>query len=300
MVLGPDGASMADDIEPHLEDLGLPTGDRHDRPRSDHAFADGSHYKIEFLPEDIGEYRRLFDAADDHGVTVNRVTDTSGTVFASDERIREKCRLCRENDAELLLAPGLGERNDTSQQKSVGGMPMGTTRGMDALRDTVEEAQRIADLGCRGFVLFDPGVYTVCARLREAGDLPADTTIKLSSLLAVANAGTLAFWDERMAPRDSLNPVRDLTVPMLAAMRSVTARPLDIHAFWKDHVARTFDAPEIARVAAPVYLKNYRPGIDLEERLLHSASAVREIERTHPDLDQSPAGGDDLGIPAEP
>ena len=291
---------MDDDIEAHLEALGLPAGDRHDLPASDGRFSDGSAFKLELLPEGFGEYRELFDLAADHGVTVNRVTDTGGTAFDSDERIRKKCAVCRDHGAELLLAPGTGARNDTSQQKALGAMPGGGVRGMDAVVDAAREAERAADLGCRGFVLFDEGVYAVCRRLREAGDLPPETTFKVSSVHAVANPASLAAWTDRLGPRDSLNPVRDLTLPMLAAMRAATNRPLDVHAYWREHVARPLDAPGIVRAAAPVYLKNFRPDASLERRLLDSAALAREIGHAHSDLAQSSAGADDLGIPAAP
>ncbi|MGG7569430.1 hypothetical protein [Streptomyces sirii] len=73
---------------------------------------------------------------------------------------------------------------------------------------------------------------------------------------------------------DSLNPVRDLTLPIIAALRQSVAIPLDVHVDntkTSGGFIRTYEAPEFVRVASPVYLKTGSSAL-----VGHSTRATRE------------------------
>jgi hypothetical protein len=138
--------------------------------------------------------------------------------------------------------------------------------------------------------------------MRADGVLPSDTKFKISANVSIANAAAVRFWFDRLGAQDEINPVRDLTLPMIAAMRQVTDHPLDIHVFHRTTVARTMEAAEIVRIGAPVYLKNARfgQGVDLEQRMRQSVRVVDAIRRQRPEARQSTPGAKDLVVPAEP
>jgi predicted deacylase len=57
---------------------------------------------------------------------------------------------------------------------------------------------------------------------------------------------------------DSINPVRDLQLPMLAAIRQAIDIPIDLHTenpASSGGFIRHYEVPEMIRVAAPLYLK---------------------------------------------
>ena len=57
---------------------------------------------------------------------------------------------------------------------------------------------------------------------------------------------------------DSINPVRDLQLPMLAAMRKAIKIPIDIHTENPESSGgfiRHYEVPEMIRIASPIYLK---------------------------------------------
>jgi len=106
---------------------------------------------------------------------------------------------------------------------------------------------------------------------------------------------------------DSLNPVGDLSRPMLAAIRSVVTIPLDIWAIAFESFGgmnRLWEAGDIARVAAPCYFKvepgeseavMYNPWIDekyhedlIRHKVRHAAILNELAGVTNGDVSASP------------
>jgi hypothetical protein len=70
---------------------------------------------------------------------------------------------------------------------------------------------------------------------------------------------------------ERINPVRDLQVPMLAALRAVVSVPIDVHTDnppGSGGFIRVYEAPEIVRVAAPVQTL---PAVDSPRRRRQAA-----------------------------
>ena len=108
----------------------------------------------------------------------------------------------------------------------------------------------------------------------------------------------------------------DLTLPMLAALRSVANIPFDIHiTLWASMGGfnRVYETPEIARVASPCYFKieqgqhigTFLPWGSSEEELARlgrekirlAKNIIELISDVHPDLKLSKQGAADLKIP---
>ena len=292
-----------DEIRRYLKTLGLPTQDNHALPTSQKAFPDGAQFRMEELPTTPEEYERMFSLCDKHGFVVNRISDISGIMFNTEAQMLKKLELARQHGTEVFMGPGAGEKPyDTSQQAAVGAIAHGKIRGMDQMVYAISSMLHAAELGCRGFFLYDEGLLPIACKMRSDRKLPPETKFKISANLSIANASASRFWFEKLGPQDSINPVRDLTLPMISALREVTSNPLDAHIFWSNTLARTLEAPEIVRIASPVYLKNSRsgPGIGLEDRLAQSTCLVEWIQKQYPQAKQSKAGAKDLCIPARP
>lgn len=298
---------MSAEIRSYLADKQFPVGDDYERSDSERYYAGDSDFKIEMLPGSVEEYNTLLDQAETEGVQVNKIVDVTGTTFDSPKTIMEKCRIARKNDIQLLMEPGRGhEASDNSQQMASGAMPGGKLRGEEALVYTLSEMKRATDLGCRGFNLQDEGLLRVALQMRNDGVLPSDTVFKLSSAFQIANPASMQFWSNQLGPHDSINPARDLTIPMLSAIRDVTAQPMDIHAFWYQEIVRTPEMPEIVRVASPVSIKNFRtprPGkgsISIKDQFEQSIRVVRTIQEKHPEATQFKNDPSTPGVPDDP
>lgn len=293
---------QTEEIKNYLMELGLPGQDNHELPTSRKTFPDGAHFRIEEVLSTVEQYEKVFSLCDKYGFVVNRVTDVRGIIFDSDEEVLRKLELARHHGAEVMMGPGAGDQPfDISQQAEIGGMVQGKIRGMDQLLNTIQSMLWATELGCRGFLIFDEGLLLVALRMREAGRLPLETKFKISANISVANAAAVKFWFDLLKGQDEINPVRDLTLPMISAMRQVTDNALDLHIFHTTKIARIMDAPEIVRVGSPVYLKNARsgPALTIEDKTLQCFRVIETIKKYYPSAKQSKPGAKGIAIPCE-
>jgi hypothetical protein len=226
-------------------------------PESAGRFGDGrrSHFEIASV-EGPNVLRAVLAEADAQGIRVHRVSQGSGVMMLSDAELDEMVALGREHDVEVCLFLGPRGGWDAGGQALVNEAAAGVARGPEAVEASVAEADRACAHGIRSLLVGDIGVLDVLARLRASGDLPADLRFKTSAVMCAANPATAALFDRIGA--DTINVATDLTVPMLTAMRAVTERPLDLYIEAPDDLGgfvRTYDVPDIVRVAAPVHLK---------------------------------------------
>jgi hypothetical protein len=292
----------SEDIRMYLRGLDLPGGDENGLPTSSRLFPDGAHFRTEELPQTVEQYERTFAFAAKHGYIVNKITDVTGVMYDSDADLVSKCDLAREHGCELIVAPGGSESAfDISQQAEMGKLTAGKLRGMEQVFLATQSMVRAAELGCRGFILYDEGLLAVALKMRRDRKLPPATKLKLSSNLCIANPAAVQFWADLLAPHDGINPIRDLTLPMIAAIRAVTHVSLDLHLLWRGKIARIMEAPDIVRIAAPVYLKNaFGTQLSPEERCKYGLQVVQTINRYYPAAQQSAPGALDLAVPEKP
>jgi len=98
---------------------------------------------------------------------------------------------------------------------------------MDSVKHYLTDIERCIELGFRGFLVWDEGVLSLVNAMKQNGDLPEDVTFKVSIFAGHANPAGVKLVESLGA--GTCNPVADLTLPMLAAIRSVTSIPFDIH-----------------------------------------------------------------------
>jgi hypothetical protein len=276
-------------------------------PESAGRFGDGARYHFEIASvEGPGVLAAVLEEAGLAGVRIHRVSQGSGVMMLSDTALDEMAAIGRERDVEVCLFLGPRGGWDPGGQALVTDAAAGVARGPAAVEACVAEADRACAHGIRSLLVGDIGVLDVLARLRAAGDLPADLRFKTSAVMCAANPATAALYDRIGA--DTINVATDLTIGMLAAMRRVTERPLDLYVEAPDDLGgfvRSYDVPDIVRVAAPVHLKFglrnarsvYPSGGHLEEvavaqareKVRRAALAERLLRDLAPELVTSPA-----------
>lgn len=287
-------------INEFLIKFGLPEKDNYELPTSGKKFPDGAHFRTEELPKTVEDYEKLFTLCEKYDYTVNKITDTRGIIFDTEEEILKKLELAREHRVEVIMAPGAGERPfDISQQFAVGAMTPGKIRGMDQMVNTIRNMLYAIELGCRGFLIYDEGLLFIACKMREESIIPPETKFKISAVNSLANPSSIKFYCNFLNKNDSINPVRDLTFPMISAIREVTEIPFDIHIFWRSDIARSMDAHKIVRIGSPVYLKNARRSNSFNERFLQGVKAVQFIDKYYPEAKQSRSNANDLAIPVK-
>lgn len=253
------GDTALDRAKLFLSSLGLTPSDLMHLPDSTSRFPDGGSYRIE-IPT-INSLSACVAALDESTrlkIKINRITETIGIFRHLKQEIREWVSVCRDYGCELVMSPGPRATYDTSAtaQTVHGSRIAYRLRGQDQLSRAIADILRAVDLGVRSFLIYDEGMLWVLGKMRFLGNLPADLHFKISANCGHGNAASLKMLEELGA--DSVNPVRDLQLPMIAALRAVTRIPLDIHTDnppTSGGFIRFYEAPEIIRIAAPVYLK---------------------------------------------
>jgi hypothetical protein len=302
---------MFEDLRAFSKKLGLPEGDLNDLPTSGQTFPDGAHYRIEVPTVNSPDgLKGLLEQAAKHGITINRVDETWGIFRYTTAQIKEFLSVARENKVELNFSHGPRATYDTSATVL---SPQGVRisyrlRGMEQIYRAVEDIRRVIDLGGRGFLIYDEGLLWYLNEMRKEGKLPADIKLKVSAHCGHCNPVSFKLLESLGA--DSINPVRDLTLPMIAALRRAVKIPLDVHTDnppASGGFIRTYEGPEMVRIASPIHLKtgNSRVGAhgiqttaaDGRNMADQASIVVETMKKYFPQAIQSKPGAPDMAIP---
>ena len=287
-----------------LESIGLPRGDAYELPTSQKRFKDGGQYRFE-VPGIQGPkvMEALLEAIDSYGMYLHRVTQTQGIMRLTDAEIAKMVELAHKWETDLILAIGPRATTDTSASvHTEEGVRMGyRLRGQEQIIRAIEDVKRAARLGCRGFLLYDEGCLYVLNKFRAAGEIPKDCRFKFSAHAGHGNPCAAKLLEENGL--DSLNPVRDIQLQMMAAIRQAIDIPIDIHTENPKSTGgfiRHYEVPEMIRVAAPLYLKtggsvagthSWDTTVDEAKKRAKQCSLVkRMIDEYYPEAVWSPKG----------
>ena len=226
---------------------------------SNKTFNDGGQFRFE-VPgiQSPKTMEALLDEAQNQDLTIHRVTQTKGIMLLSDEDIIQMVDLAKNYGCELFLSVGPRATYDTSATvHSKEGSRIGyRLRGYDNLVYAIEDVKRAVSFGVRGILLYDEGLLYASNQMRIMGKLPKNLHFKMSAHAGHGNPASAKLLES--IGLDSLNPVRDLQIPMIASIRNAIDIPIDLHTENPKSTGgfiRHYEVPEFIRVAAPVYLK---------------------------------------------
>ena len=274
-------------------------------------FSDGGQYRFE-VPgiQSPKTMKALLEEAGKNDIFIHRVTQTKGIMMLTDEEIKEMVELAKDYGCELFLSVGPRATYDTSATvHTKEGSRIGyRLRGYDNLVYAIEDVKRACRLGVRGILLYDEGLLWVLNQMREESEIPSDVHFKLSAHAGHSNPAAAKLLEEMGL--NSLNPVRDLQIPMLAAIRNATDMVLDLHTENPKSTGgfiRHYEVPKFIQVASPVYLKtggsvaaNHNWDTTASEAIARIKQVVlvkRMIDEYCPDAIVSPDKSNDLAVP---
>lgn len=286
-------------------------------PNSEWRFTDGGQYRIE-IPSCEGPeaLAAVLEEVQRHDLSIHRVSQGSGIMLLSDQELRDMLEMGRRAKIEVSLFVGPRASFDVSPQPfTPAGKVIGCNlRGDSQLRFAVEDVRRGCALGLRSILVADVGLLWLLKQLKSAGDLPSDLVIKISLQFSITNRATAKVMEETGASTINVSP--DLSIEHMQSIRDAVRLPIDVYVEVPDNFGgyvRYFEAAEMIRVAAPIYLKLglrnapdiYPSGGHLQavavamcrERVRRAKLMVDMIERMYPEATASPPGAADLGIP---
>lgn len=278
---------------------------------SDKCFKDGGQYRFE-VPgiQSPKTMNALLKESFRNNIFIHRVTQTKGIIMLTDEEIAEMVNLAKTYGCELFLSVGPRATYDTSATvHTKEGSRIGyRLRGYDNLVYAIEDVKRACRLGVRGILLYDEGLLWVLNKMREEGEIPQNTHFKLSAHAGHSNPASAKLLEAQGL--NSLNPVRDLQIPMVAAIRDACGMSIDLHTENPKSTGgfiRHYEVPDFIRVAAPVYLKtggsvaaNHNWDTTEAEaiaRIKQVKLVKRVIDEYCPEAVASPNQSSDLSIP---
>ena len=238
-----------------LESLGMPRGDLYSLPTSDKRFPDGAQYRFE-VPGIQGPatMQALMDELSRLNISIHRVTQTKGIMLLSDQDISDMVGIASEHQVELVLAVGPRATYDTSASvHTAEGQRMGyRLRGQDQIVRAAEDVLRAVELGCTSFLVYDEGLLWLLNEMRRLANIPQNIKFKVSAHCGHGNPCSARLLESIGA--NSINPIRDIQLQMLAAMRNAIDIPIDVHTenpASSGGFIRHYEVPEMIRLVLP-------------------------------------------------
>jgi hypothetical protein len=312
--------STIEEIRNFMERQGVPGRDLYDLPDSGRTFPDGAHYRIEIAGvERATTMEAMIDEANKRKIIIHRAIATvGGATYCDFQELKDMAQMARDNKIEVIMTIGprkgwdAGSKEASTPEGSMLGFRL---RGSDNISYWIADMMRNLEAGFRGFLVYDEGVLFILNKMREEGFVPRETIFKFSVFGGYCSAAGAKVIESMGA--NTMNPLSDVSLPILASIRKTVNIPLDIYIIIVDSFGgmfRAYEAPEIARVASPCYFKFepgtsegdiYKPWIteawhrDFVREKVKIASIVREImERHAPQIKLSGKGPSDLTLPS--
>lgn len=306
-------------IRTFMEKQGIPGRDAYDLPTSSKRFADGAHFRIEIAGvERASTMEALIDESRKRGVTIHRAIATvGGSTYCDFEELKAIAQMAADEKIEVVMTVGHRKGWDVGSKEistSEGAMQGFRLRGSDHISYHIADIMRCIEAGHRGFLVYDEGVLFLLNGMRAEGILPKETFFKFSVFGGYCSAAGAKIVESMGV--NSMNPISDVSLPILGSIRKAVNIPLDIYLIIVDSFGgmyRAYEAPEIARVAAPCYFKFepgtsegdiYKPWVSEEwhahliRQKVKIAQIVMEIMGRHaPELKTSSKGATDLVTP---
>ena len=306
-------------IRDFMEKMGIPGRDGYDLPTSQKSFPDGAKWRIEIAGvERASTLEAMIKEAQKRDVVVHRAIGTvGGSTFCDFQELKDMAQMAREEQIELIMTTGHrkawdpGSKENSTWEGAMQGMRL---RGSDNISYHIADMMRNVEAGFRGFLVYDEGVLSIINKMRAEGVLPKETVFKFSVFGGYCNAAGAKVVESMGV--NSLNPLSDVSLPILAGIRKTVDIPLDVYTIVVDSFGgmyRAYETPEIARVASPVYFKLepgtseadiYKPWVfesyhqDFIREKVKIASVLQEIMAKHaPEMKTSPKGPSDLVLP---
>lgn len=306
-------------IRSFMEKEGIPGRDAYDLPTSSKAFPDGADFRIEIAGvERASTMEAMVRAAEKRNVVIHRAIATvGGSTYCDFQELKDMAQMAKDAGIEMITTVGHRKGWDTGSKEisnPEGAMQGFRLRGSDNISYHIADIMRNIEAGHRGFLVYDEGVLLIINKMRTEGLIPAETIFKFSVFGGYCSAAGAKVLESMGA--NSMNPISDVSLPILGSIRQAVDIPLDVYVIIVDAFGgmfRAYETPEIARVASPCYFK-FEPGtsegdiykpwmtedfhVNLIQEKVKIASIVMEIMEKHaPELKTSARGAADLVLP---
>jgi hypothetical protein len=260
----------------------------------------------------------MIDEARKRNIVIHRaIAAVGGSTYCDFQELKTMARMAYEEKIEVIMTVGPRKAWDPGAREAASSEGVGQgsrLRGSDNISYWLADMMRNIEAGFRGFLVYDEGILFIVNKMKEEGFIPKETIFKFSVFGGYGSAAGAKVIE--MLGASTMNPVSDVSIPILASIRKAVAMPLDVYVIVVDSFGGTFrayEALEIARVASPCYFKLepgtaeadiYKPWVteawhqDFIRQKVKIASIIQEImTRLAPQFKVSGKGALDLVLP---
>jgi|GEM_PF-1019884 len=224
-------------------------------------FSCGGIYGLEIpVINSLSIVEKTIEECKKQGVKCSRFNETRGAGFIPESELKEMLIACQEHNIGLVLS--LSPRPEYDTQSTFYRSPFGLEQcrklnNMNAIRWSIDEAIRLAELGCRGLIVYDLGVLHLLNEMRKDGLLPQDLCFKASSHCMVTNPYIAKIYFNTGS--DSITMMHDCSIEILSETRRINNEkvldiPIDTYKD-KGGFLRYHEIADIVRYSSPVFLK---------------------------------------------
>jgi hypothetical protein len=298
-------------IRDFMEKEGIPGRDAYELPTSTKTFPDGANYRIEIAGvERASTMEAMIDEAQQRKLTIHRaIAAVGGSTYCDFQELKDMAQMARDEGIEMIMTVGHRKGWDAGSKEisTLEGCMQGfRLRGSDNISYHIADIMRNIEAGHRGFLVYDEGVLFILNKMRAEGLIPAETIFKFSVFGGYCSAAGAKVIESMGA--NSMNPISDVSLPILGAIRKAADFPLDVYIIIVDAFGGMF------RVASPCYFKFepgtsegdiYKPWINeswhqnlIREKVKIAAIVLEIMDRHAPEIRTSSKGPDDLVLPA--
>ncbi len=245
-----------------LQDNQYPSSDNIKIEESKQSFDNGATYGIEIpVINSFSVLKKTISSLSDYNLQCDRFNETKGVFLLSDSEISDMLALCRESNIGITFSLSARPEYDVSSSfyKSAFGMEQcRKLNNMRSISATLDEACRLATLGCRGLIVYDIGVLSLLNQMRTDGLLPSDMYFKASSHCMATNPFITQLLFQQGA--NSVTTVHDASISILQQTRKLCGNnhildiPIDVYAD-KGGFIRFNEIADIILTSSPCILK---------------------------------------------
>lgn len=278
-----------------LEQNHYPISDAIPLRKSSESFANKALFGVEIpIVNSLAVLEKTLYWLEQYDLPCDRFNETQGSFLLPEQEIKDMLALCADKKIGMVfsLSPRPEYDPKASFYKSKFGLEQcRRLNNLDAITAALDEAMRLAELGCRGLIVYDVGVLYLLAQMRQQGKLPQNMLFKASSHCMAANPIIAKLLQDNGA--DSITVMHDVSLVVLQEMRRLCPHllldvPIDVYQD-KGGYIRFNEVSDIVQIAAPVMLKlgasaqanPYDPVNDsiIKTRVKRVASALEHLQR---------------------
>ena len=286
-------------VEDWLKKNNFPYSDNIEKKYSKKSFCDDALFGVEIpVINSFSVLEKTLYWLNQYETPCTRFNETKGSFLLPENEIKDMLSLCKENNVGMVFALSPRPEYDTKASFYRSNFGLEQCRRLNnnnAVAASLDEAMRLAELGCKGIIVYDAGVLFLLNKMRKDGLLPEDMFFKASSHCMVTNPFIANLYYQNGS--NSVTMLHDVGLSVIQETRRLVPNlildvPIDTYSD-KGGFVRFNEIADIVLCGAPTFLKigagtqtnpyDIVPESVIQSRVKRACVAIEHLKRAIPD-----------------